>query len=110
MLYQEAFDSYYEMANVDNDCVAQFWLGTIYSDGLPILDIAFDYNQAAEWYLKAALQNHDDAQNNLGFCYITGHGVPQNTPLAIKWWEKAAYQGHKGAIRNLEICKANGDY
>ena len=50
-----------------------------------------------------------DAQSNLGFCYITGQGVPQNTVQAIYWWKKAAEQGHQNAIKNLEICRANGD-
>ena len=108
MLYREAFDSYYEMANVDNDCVAQFWLGTIYSDGLPILDIAFDYNQAAEWYLKAALQNHDDAQNNLGIMYTHGMGVVQDYKQAFEWFVKASKRKNVVAMSNVANCYYSG--
>ena len=107
-LYQEAFDSYYEMANVDNDCVAQFWLGTIYSDGLPILDIAFDYNQAADWYLKAALQGHDDAQNNLGIMYTHGIGVAQDYKQAFEWFIKAAERKNVVAMSNVANCYYSG--
>ena len=107
-LYQEAFDNYYEKAVVDNDCVAQFWLGTIYSDGLPILDIAVDYNQAAEWYLKAALQNHDDAQNNLGIMYTHGMGVVQDYKQAFEWFVKASERKNVVAMSNVANCYYSG--
>jgi TPR repeat protein len=34
-----------------------------------------DYNQAAEWFRKAAEKGNARALNNLGICYEFGHGV-----------------------------------
>lgn len=107
-LYQEAFDSYIEKAVVDNDSVAQFWLGTLYSAGLPILNIAIDYNQAADWYLKAAQQGHDDAQNNLGIMYIHGIGVAQDYKQAFEWFIKAAERKNVIAMSNVANCYYSG--
>lgn len=107
-LYKEAFEGYHEMAVVDNDCVAQFWLGTIYSDGLPILDIAVDYNQAVDWYLKAAQQGHDDAQNNLGIMYTHGLGVAQDYKQAFEWFKKATERKNVAAMSNVANCYYNG--
>lgn len=107
-LYQEAFEGYHEMAVVDNDCMAQFWLGTVYSDGLPILDIAVDNNLAAEWYLKAAQQGYDDAQNNLGIMYTHGMGVAQDYKQAFEWFWKAAERKNKVAMSNVANCYYSG--
>ena len=42
---------------------AQFYLGLMYENGQGPPQ---DYQEAARWYLKAAKQGHDRAQNNLG--------------------------------------------
>lgn len=107
-LYQEVFEDYHEMAVVDNDRIAQFWLGDIYSDGLPILNVALDYTQAAEWYLKAAQQDHDDAQNNLGIMYSHGLGVAQDHKQAFELFLEAAERGNLAAMSNIGNCYYSG--
>jgi TPR repeat protein len=53
-----------------------------------------DTRVAAEWYSKAASQNHAGAQFNLATLYETGDGVTKSVSEARRWYtevvEKAA--------------------
>ena len=49
------------------------------------------------------------AQNNLGFMYDNGEGVPENDAEAVKWFRKAAEQGYAAAQFNLGIMYDNGE-
>jgi len=49
-----------------------------------------------------------NAQNNLGFLYADGRGVPKDDALAVAWYRKAAEQGHAGAQYNLNTMYAYG--
>jgi TPR repeat protein len=60
-----------------------------------------DYTKAAEWYVKAADQNHRLAQFNLGQMFANGQGVPQNDSTAVMWIRRAANGGDAGAQYNL---------
>lgn len=51
------------------------------------------YEEAADWYAKAAELGNLDAQKFLGFMYRTGTGVKKDYPTAIKWYRMAADQG-----------------
>ena len=62
-----------------------------------------DYQQALEWYSKAAAQDFAPAQVNLGALYAEGQGVQQNFQEAMKWYQKAADQGYAPAQFNLGI-------
>ena len=44
-----------------------------------------DESQAVEWYKKAALQGHAQAQFNLGLMYESGAGVPKDGVRAYAW-------------------------
>lgn len=39
-------------------------------------------------------QGYANAQNQLGWCYERGVGVPKNRAEAVKWYRKAAEQGN----------------
>ena len=56
------------------------------------------------WFRKAADQGHAKAQCNLGFMYLSGHGLPQSDALAVEWYRKAADQGHAPAQCSLGPC------
>lgn len=72
-----------------------------------------------KWYQKAADQGNAAAQNNIGYLYDYGRGVPQNRFEAIKWYQLAAAQGYaiaqnhigdlyyygRGVIRNYHEAK-----
>lgn len=78
------------------DADAQFGLGLKYSTGTGE-GIAQDFAQAAEWYRKAADQNHALAQFNLSLMFASGQGVLQNDTTALMWTRKAAEGGDAGA-------------
>ena len=62
---------------------------------------AHDYGQAAEWYRKAAAQNHSLAQFNLGVMYAQGQGVARDAAQSAMWFGKAAQLGDAGAQFHL---------
>jgi len=62
---------------------------------------AHDYEQAAQWYLKAADQGHCLAQFNLGQMFSQGHGVTRDDATAATWFGRAADGGDAGAQFNL---------
>jgi len=47
-----------------------------------------------KWVRRAAEQWDAGAQNNLGFMYYKGRGVPQDDAEAVKWYRRAAEQGN----------------
>jgi TPR repeat protein len=71
---------------------AQFALGLKFSSGAHP-----DLPQAADWYRKAALQNHLLAQFNLSIMLARGQGIGQNDVEAAAWLSRAAYAGDAGA-------------
>jgi TPR repeat protein len=67
---------------------------------------AQDYERAAEWYHKAAAQNHSLAQFNLGVMYARGQGVVRDAAQSALWYGKAAKLGDAGAQFHLgESCQ-----
>jgi hypothetical protein len=69
---------------------------------------AEDYNEAAEWFRKAAEQETAHpvvahAQFQLGWLYDTGQGAPENHIEAVNWYRRAAERGHPSAQQNLGI-------
>jgi TPR repeat protein len=60
-----------------------------------------DYAQAAQWYLKAADQNHSMAQFNLAVMYGAGQGVTRDEAKSRVWMQKAADRGDAGAQFNI---------
>ena len=65
--------------------------------------------QAAEWYRKAAEQNHAVAQCSLGFMHDHGRGVKKSEVEAATWYRKAAEQREPRAEHALGLCYADGD-
>ena len=55
-----------------------------------------DYVQAAEWYRKAADQNHCLALLNLGTMYANGQGVVRDEAQSGIWFGRAANLGDAG--------------
>ena len=52
----------------------------VYGQGLK-----WDDKEAYKWFTKAAKQDNDGAQNNLGLTYENGRGVKQDYKKAVKW-------------------------
>ena len=51
---------------------------------------------------KAADQGDEEAQYNLGVCYITGQGVQPNRAVAGAWLKEAAARGNESAVALLK--------
>jgi TPR repeat protein len=74
---------------------------TLYKIGFDYYNNKKDNTKAFPWLHKAALENHDEAQNNIGFMYHFGLGVPQDYKLARQWYQKAASNGNTSAQYNI---------
>jgi TPR repeat protein len=68
-----------------------------------------DYQEAFQWFSKAAGQGHPDAQVNLGLMYVRGEGVTKNMDEAVKWFRSSAEQGNSVAQYNLGVCYLQGE-
>ena len=55
-----------------------------------------------------AEQGNAVAQNNLGYAYDNGFGVPEDDAEAVRWYRLAAEQGDADAQNNLGFMYANG--
>lgn len=88
------FDVDYTNADV------QFSLGLKFANGAGAGAVP-DYAQAADWYRKAAAQNHSLAQFNLGIMYANGQGVVRDDAQSLVWFGRAANLGDAGAQYNM---------
>ena len=64
-----------------------------------------DYATALREWEPLAKQGYADAQNKLGWMYVTGKGVPEDATTAVKWYRLAAEQGNAAAQSNLKEIK-----
>lgn len=60
-----------------------------------------NYKTAVEYYRLAAAMGNMDAVANLGYCYLYGRDIEQNTSLAIAYFKIAAEQGNVDAAYKL---------
>ena len=68
-----------------------------------------DYASAFREFRALAEQGHASAQNNLGYMYDNGEGVPEDDRQAVFWYRKAAEQGNAEAQNNLGAMHATGE-
>ena len=80
------------------DALAQYKMG-LQSDS---------YEEAFEWFMKAAEKGLAEAQYALGDCYALGYGVEEDWETAYEWFLKSALQGY--ALGQFEVaeCLASG--
>ena len=64
--------------------------------------------EALRWFHKAADEGDAQAQLNLGFVYMNGHGVAQSDKEAARWWLKSAEQGNSMAQNNVGLMFSSG--
>ena len=81
------------------DADAQFGLGLHYAARGDAPDLV----QSAQWYRKAADQDHALAQYNLAVMFAWGQGVPQDDAEAADWIRKAAEGGDAGGQYKLGV-------
>jgi len=56
-----------------------------------------------KWLRRAAEQGFADAQNDLGYLYAYGRGVPQDYVAAHMWFNLAASRPQSGADRDRSV-------
>lgn len=68
-----------------------------------------DYNQAYQWFKKAADKGNSYAQYYLGLCYKNGHGVKKNRSIAFDWFKKSADQNYVDAMYEVGYAYEHGE-
>jgi TPR repeat protein len=60
-------------------------------------------DEAANWYSKAAEQQHPGAEYQLGMMYLRGRGgLSKDETVGMQWLERAAEHGHEEAKKEVE--------
>lgn len=67
------------------------------------------YDKTVSQIKKAAEKGIPDWENNLGFCYIYGHGVEKNVAEGTNWYKKAIEHGSTDALFNLGVSYYQGE-
>ena len=62
-----------------------------------------DYKEAHKLFLSLATDGVAQAQNNLGWMYSKGQGVPKDSVSAHMWFNVAASNGNKDAVKNRNM-------
>lgn len=60
-----------------------------------------NYTDAVQYYHIAAAMGNCNAISNLGYCYLYGRNMEQNTSLALAYFRIAASHGHIDALYKL---------
>ncbi|NNM88919.1 MAG: hypothetical protein HKL95_10425 [Phycisphaerae bacterium] len=79
------------------------WMAHCYEYGL---GVAKDPTKATLWQARAG---DTGSENNIGYDYYVGKGLPQNYKLAVHWFRKAAYAGDANAMNNMGYCYLRGN-
>ncbi len=92
-------------AALQNQPVAEYWLGTLYErgQGLPK-----NLSLALQWYAKAAAAGNAKAMYRLGVGYAEGWGGGPDYTSAAKWFAAAAQYGVVDAQFNLAVLYERG--
>ncbi|MCP5361888.1 MAG: sel1 repeat family protein [Hyphomicrobiales bacterium] len=85
---------------------AQKIMGDMYFWGFT--SIPRNYEQAAYWYKKAAVNDDVEAQYNSGVMYEQGKGMPVDYARAFKWFLSAAKKGYAPAQFNVANMFSKG--
>jgi uncharacterized protein len=71
--------------------------------------VSGDYEKAAKLFRPLAEQGNASAQNDLGYMYYSGKGVPKDYKEAEKWYRLSSAQGNAAAQSNLGVMYYNGN-
>ena len=89
-------------------CAGGVAIAQDYDAGLKAFQ-AGDFQTALKEWKPLADQGHAGAQNNLGWMYADGYGVPEDDAGAVRWYRLAADQGDADAQYNLGWMYDNGE-
>ena len=83
------------------ECIRQECLSMFFSKYSYTHTFTSEYRTIFELYLKAAQQNHIEAQYELGQLYEQGKGIEQSFDKAVEWFLRAAEQNNDAAKYRL---------
>lgn len=83
------------------DTLAQYLLGNYYYHRQ-------QYEDAFQWYKKAANKNHIPSIYGMGICYLYGTGVDKSAEEGVYWIRQAAEHGMAIAQNELAYCYSIG--
>jgi len=69
--------------------------------------VAQDHAEAVKLFRLAAEQGYASAQNNLGFMYAYGRGVPQDYAEAAKWYRVKQKLGNQVRVQRRSQGSSN---
>ncbi|MGC8535368.1 MAG: TetR family transcriptional regulator [Rhizomicrobium sp.] len=92
-------------AALQNQPVADYWLGTLYERGQGLPQ---NRALAQQWYAKAAAAGNAKAMYRLGVGYAEGWGGTPDLTSAAKWFAAAAQYGVVDAQFNLAVLYERG--
>jgi len=72
-----------------------------------LFSIAGKHDSALYWLQHAVRQDHPDAMQWLGSCYLSGLGVPRDENLGLMWIAKAASHNHAIAQAQIDALRPN---
>lgn len=84
---------------------AQNEVGTWYYTGKHVKQ---DYNEAAQWWARAAQQNNAKAIGNLGLCYQKGNGVEADSVRALNLYGRSVEKGNDDLLQQRIKLADNG--
>jgi hypothetical protein len=102
--YLLAFDEFRTLA-LNGDADAQYRLGDMYAKGEGVRQ---DFQQAFNWYLRAASQDEPRGQFEVAEAYEQGRGVAQDSKKAAAWYLTAAEHGNPKAQYAIGLLYAKG--
>jgi localization factor PodJL len=94
------------LAAAKGDPSAQFDVAARFAEGRGVKQ---DFEQAAQWYQRAATQGLAQAQYRLAALHERGLGVKGEPARARIWYKRAAEQGNLKAMHNLAVMSTGRD-
>ena len=67
-----------------------------------------NYPLAMQYFKMSAEMGNAKAESNLGYGYLSGLGIQQNSDQGFQWLQKAAAQGDPEGIYGVGYCYENG--
>ncbi|KAJ8661312.1 hypothetical protein O0I10_003062 [Lichtheimia ornata] len=104
--HQKAYQ-YFEQGAKRGDAQCNFMLGVYHSSQMGVVEE--NQEKAFKYFQKAAMRGMPEAQYNVGFRFLKGHGVQRNTYNAAEFLRMAAMQGFQLAQINLGAMYMQGD-
>lgn len=78
------------------DAAAQNMVGGWYYTGKD--SIKQNYEEALQWWSRSAKQKYPEAIANMAMCYQLGHGIKQDSTMAVKLYKSAIKEGNQNVI------------